>query len=80
MRVNVNSYCDDIIAGCVSGLTRAIISHPLETLLIERKINFPDIYRNMYHSLQLIYKRQSLIDRFYPGNLHLPLLSPVLIT
>jgi solute carrier family 25 carnitine/acylcarnitine transporter 20/29 len=73
-------FWEDILAGCVCGITTVIISHPIETLLIQRKINSPEVYRNMFHSLQLIYKRQGLIDGFYRGNLNLPLISPAFIT
>jgi len=75
-----NPFLKDIVAGCVSGITTVIVSHPLETLLIQRKINSPDVYRNVFHSFQLIYKRQGLIDGFYRGNLSLPLISPAFIT
>lgn len=75
-----NPFWNDILAGCASGITSVIVSHPIETLLIQRRINPPDVYRNAFHSLQLIYKRQGIIDGFYRGNLNLPLVSPAFIT
>jgi solute carrier family 25 carnitine/acylcarnitine transporter 20/29 len=75
-----NPFFKDIIAGCVCGITTVIVSHPLETLLIQRKINSPEVYRNMFHSLLLIYKRQGLINGFYRGNINLPLISPAFTT
>jgi len=75
-----NPFWEDMLAGCVCGLTTGIISHPIETLLIQRKINSPDVYQNMFHSLRLIYKRQGLINGFYRGSLNLPLISPAFVT
>jgi solute carrier family 25 carnitine/acylcarnitine transporter 20/29 len=75
-----NPFLEDILAGCVCGLTTVIISHPIETLLIQKKINSPGVYQNVFHSLQVIYKRQGLIDGFYRGNLNLPIISPAFIT
>jgi hypothetical protein len=80
MRQKHNRVLEDIVAGCVCGITTVIISHPLETLLTQRKINSPEVYRNMFHSLVLIYKRQGLINGFYRGNLNLPLTSPAFTT
>ena len=70
----------DLLAGCVCGITSVVVSHPIETILTQKKINSPDVYRNMFHSFQLIYKRQGLIDGFYRGNLNLPLISPAFVT
>jgi hypothetical protein len=75
-----NPFLQDITAGCVCGVTNVLVSHPIETLIIQRKINSPEVYRSMFHSLLLIYKRQGLIDGFYRGNLNLPLISPAFIT
>ena len=69
----------DMVTGCFCGITATIISHPLETLLIQRKINSPGVYKNMFHSILTIYKRQGLIDGFYRGNLNLPLVSPAFV-
>lgn len=74
------SFKEDLVAGSVCGITTVMISHPIETLLIQRKINSPEVYQNMFHSLRLIYKRQGLIDGFYRGNMSLPLISPAFIT
>ncbi|CAF0987265.1 unnamed protein product [Adineta ricciae] len=75
-----NPFLNDLLAGCVCGVTSVAISHPIETLLIQKKINSPGVYRNFFHSFQLIYKRQGIINGFYRGNLNLPLISPALIT
>ncbi|CAF1207867.1 unnamed protein product [Rotaria sp. Silwood1] len=75
-----NPFWNDILAGCASGLTSVIVSHPLETLSIQRKINPPEVYQNIFHSFQVIYKHQGLIDGFYRGNLNLPLISPAFLT
>ena len=75
-----NRFVNDVIAGCVSGITSVVVSHPIETILVQKKINSPDVYRNMFHSFQLIYKHQGLIDGFYRGNVNLPLISPLFVT
>jgi solute carrier family 25 carnitine/acylcarnitine transporter 20/29 len=80
MSPTARSFREDILAGCACGLTNVIVSHPLETLLTQRKINSPDVYQNVFHSLRLIYKRQGLINGFYRGNFNLPLISPAFIT
>jgi hypothetical protein len=38
---------------------------------LQSKINSSEGYRDIFHSLQLIYKRQDLIDEFDRGNLDL---------
>jgi solute carrier family 25 carnitine/acylcarnitine transporter 20/29 len=80
MSSTTKSFWNDILAGSACGVTTVLLSHPLETLLTQRKINSPDVYRNFFHSVQLIYKRQGLIDGFYRGNLNLPLISPAFLT
>ena len=75
-----NRFVNDLIAGCVSGITSVVFSHPIETIIVQKKINSPDVYRNMFHSFQLIYKHQGLIDGFYRGNVNLPIISPLFIT
>ncbi|UJR29423.1 hypothetical protein I4U23_010635 [Adineta vaga] len=75
-----NAFLNDLLAGCVCGITNVIISHPIETLLVQKKINSPGVYRNVFHSFQLIYKRQGIINGFYRGNFNLPLISPAILT
>lgn len=75
-----NPIWKDVLAGSVCGLTTVVVSHPIETIIIQRKINSPEVYRNMFHSVRLIYKHQGLIDGFYRGNVSLPLISPAFIT
>ncbi|CAF1125861.1 unnamed protein product [Adineta steineri] len=80
MSAKRNTFRDDIIAGCVCGITSVLVSHPIETLLVQRKINSPDVYQNVLKSFTLIYKRQGLINGFYRGNLNLPMTSPAFTT
>jgi hypothetical protein len=47
----------------------------METILIQRKISSPEVYRNAFHSLELIHKRQGIINGFYREYLNLPLIS-----
>ena len=69
----------DIIAGGVCGVTTAIISHPLETLFIERRYNSSESNQNLIRTIRSIYQKQGLIDGFYHSNLSLPLISPAFV-
>lgn len=79
MSSSSNPLLRDILAGCACGVTAVIVSHPLETVITQKKINSPEVYRNVFHSIQTIYKRQGLVDGFYRGNLNLPMISPAFV-
>ncbi|CAF2513459.1 unnamed protein product [Rotaria sp. Silwood2] len=64
-----NPFWNDILAGFESEITTVTASHPIETILIQRNINSPEVHRNAFHSLQLIYQRQGIINGFYRGNI-----------
>ncbi|CAF2971514.1 unnamed protein product [Rotaria sp. Silwood2] len=55
------------------GITTVIVSHPIETILIQRKINSSKVYRNTFHPLQLIYQRQRIINEFVLSFLETPI-------
>ena len=48
-----------ILAGCVCAVTAAIVSHPLETLLTQKRIHSPAVYRNVFSSFHPVHQRYS---------------------
>ncbi|CAF0816659.1 unnamed protein product [Didymodactylos carnosus] len=70
------SATKDVLAGSGGGLVSILVSHPLNTVIIQLRTN-PDTYKSALHCARSIWNKQGILG--YYKNKDIPMVSPAII-